>query len=131
MASITRKWMSNDVPDGIAVTSRHNSSVAFPLSSVIIAWGVSPLPSVSHEVLVQFPSRITSTALCSRYWWLGLRWWTFVPSVIIFSASLSWRKWIWPERFLSPWRILNRAVSSTCYSIKLYNRFCNNQLLQL
>ena len=60
--------MSNFDPVATADTSRHNSSLPVPVSSVKIDWGVNPLPSVSHVVLVQLPSTtlIGSTARWRR-----------------------------------------------------------------
>jgi hypothetical protein len=50
--------MSNCEPVGTAARSRNKSSCPVPRSSVVIACGASPVPSVSHAVLVQLPSKV-------------------------------------------------------------------------
>ena len=49
-------------PTGNAATLRNSSSRPVPASSVVIACGASPLPSVSQALLVQLSSIVTSTA---------------------------------------------------------------------
>ena len=48
-ASIIRKLMSNCLPVGTAASSRNKSSRPMPRSSVVIACGTSPLPSVTSH----------------------------------------------------------------------------------
>ena len=57
--------MSNCVPSGMAARFLNRSARPVPISSVVIAWGTSPWPSVSQFVPVQSSFRFVSVALWS------------------------------------------------------------------